>query len=249
MSATFSRLALLAAAALALSACNAAERIADIGGGPKLSKIEDPTEKRDYKPVSLPMPTPDAALRQANSLWRPGARAFFKDQRASKIGDIVTVSVNIAEKASLNNSSERSRTSSESNNATNLLGFEAGLNRILPNAIDPTSLTKLGSDSGSTGTGKVARDETISLTVAAVVTRVLPNGNLVIQGRQEVRVNYELRELQITGVVRPEDITGTNSIKHTQIAEARINYGGRGQLSDVQQPRYGQQLFDIIFPF
>jgi len=243
------RFAILAAAALLLTACNAAERLADLGGGPKLSRIEDPTEKRDYKPVSLPMPTPDVAARQANSLWRPGARAFFKDQRASKVGDIVTVNVNINEKAALNNSSQRSRTASESANATSLLGFESALNRILPNAINPASLANLGSDSGSTGAGKVARDETINLSVAAVVTQVLPNGNLVIQGRQEVRVNYELRELNISGVVRPEDITGTNAIKHTQIAEARINYGGRGQISDVQQPRYGQQLFDIIFPF
>jgi flagellar L-ring protein precursor FlgH len=243
------RLATLIAAGLLLSACNAADRIADIGKGPALSKIEDPTEKRGYKPVSLPMPTPDAALRQANSLWRPGARAFFKDQRASKIGDIVTVNVNINEKAQLNNSTERTRANSESANVTTLFGYEGSLSRLLPNAIDPGNLASLGSDSGAKGTGKVQRDESINLSVAAVVTQVLPNGNLVIQGRQEVRVNFELRELNISGVVRPEDITGTNAIKHTQIAEARINYGGRGQITDVQQPRYGQQLFDIIMPF
>jgi flagellar L-ring protein precursor FlgH len=248
--ASVSRIALFAALGLSLAACNAAQRIADIGKEPSLSRIEDPTEKRGYTPVTMPMPHPDPAIRQANSLWRPGARAFFKDQRAAKVGDILTVAVNINEKAQLNNSTERSRTNTEAATLPRFLGHEASLNKILPEAISTSgTLVDLGSDSGSKGTGKIQRDEAINLTVAAIVTQILPNGNLVIQGRQEVRVNFEMRELQITGVVRPEDITGTNSIKHTQIAEARIAYGGRGQVSDVQQPRYGQQLFDIIFPF
>ncbi|HSG34236.1 MAG TPA: flagellar basal body L-ring protein FlgH, partial [Sphingomonadaceae bacterium] len=111
------------------------------------------------------------------------------------------------------------------------------------------SLIDLSSNSNSQGSGSVNRDEEIKLRVAALVTQVLPNGNLVIAGRQEVRVNYEVRDLQIAGLIRPEDITSTNTIKYDQIAEARIAYGGRGQISDVQQPRYGQQVFDIIWPF
>jgi flagellar L-ring protein precursor FlgH len=243
------RFALLGAAALGLGACNMASRLANVGSEPELSRIENPTLQRDYQPVSLPMPAPEQVTRHANSLWRPGARQFFKDQRARKVGDILTVNVAINEKAELSNSTERSRTASEAAKLPKFLGYEASLGRILPQAVDPTSLVDLGSDSGSKGSGKVQRDETVNAKVAAIVTQVLPNGNLVIQGRQEVRVNYEMRHLLVSGVVRPEDITATNTVNHTQIAEARIAYGGRGVISDVQQPRYGQQLFDIIFPF
>ena len=131
----------------------------------------------------------------------------------------------------------------------NFLGLESRLKGVLPDAVDPSNLVNLGSDSSNTGTGSVDRSETINLTIAAVVTQVLPNGNLVIQGQQEVRVNNEVRELTVSGVVRPEDISNLNTIRHTQISEARISYGGRGQITDVQQPRLGQQLFDLIWPF
>jgi len=186
----------------------------------------------------------------SNSLWRQGARAFFKDQRAARVGDILTVVININDQATFDNETERTRENTEDSDVTNLFGLESQLEkRLLPEAFDPASALSLGSTSKSKGVGKVDRSEELSLTVAAIVTQVLPNGNLVIQGRQEVRVNFEVRELLIAGVVRPEDITATNQIQHTQIAEARISYGGRGQLTDVQQPRYGQQVLDILFPF
>ena len=129
------------------------------------------------------------------------------------------------------------------------LGYEASLSRIFPSAIDPTNLLELDSNTDSTGSGKISRDEQIEVKIAAVISQVLPNGNLVIHGRQEYRVNYEARELQIAGIIRPEDISSTNSIVYEKIAEARISYGGRGQISDLQQPRYGQQVLDIFFPF
>ena len=232
-----------------LSACNAITRLTQVGTSPPLAPIENPTAAPDYRVVSLPMPAAVTPSHMSNSLWRQGARAFFKDQRASRVGDILTVVIGIDDKAKFNNTTTRSRTNNEDADATNLLGLESNLGRLLPQAIDPTSLLSLCSNSQSKGVGSVDRKEELSLTVAAIVTQILPNGNLVIQGRQEVRVNFEVRELLIAGVVRPEDITAANTISHQQIAEARISYGGRGQLTDVQQPRYGQQVLDILFPF
>jgi flagellar L-ring protein precursor FlgH len=244
------RVSLLLFFAASLSACNAITRVSQVGTAPPITPIENPIQAPGYRVVSLPMPQATNDQFMSNSLWRQGARAFFKDQRANRVGDILTVVINIDDQASFNNETERRRENTEDSDVTNLLGLETQLEkRLLPESFNPASALSLGSTSRSKGTGTVDRKEELSLTVAAIVTQVLPNGNLVIQGRQEVRVNFEVRELLIAGVVRPEDITATNQIQHTQIAEARISYGGRGQLTDVQQPRYGQQVLDILFPF
>ena len=243
------RLVALFAVSISLGACNAIDRINSIGAPPEMTKIEDPTSKREYRPVALPMPRHQLVAHHPNSLWRPGARAFFKDQRAAQIGDILTVNITIADEAKIENETSRTRSGSEKANLTNFLGYEGSLGRVLPQAVTPGSLVDVGNTSSATGKGSVDRKETIKLTVAALVTQVLPNGNLVIRGSQEVRVNFEKRVLTVIGVARPEDISATNTIQHTQMAEARISYGGAGQLTDVQQPRYGQQLFDVIFPF
>ncbi|MDR3500570.1 MAG: flagellar basal body L-ring protein FlgH [Parvibaculum sp.] len=232
-----------------LAGCGAIDRIDNIGAAPALAPIANPTAQPGYQPVSMPMPQPEQVVYEPNSLWRAGSRAFFRDQRASHVGDILTVLINIADSAKVDNSTQRTRANSENAAMPNLLGFESKLKNVLPAAVDPTKLVDATSASSSAGTGTVDRKEAVDLTIAAVVTQVLPNGNLVIQGRQEVRVNFEVRELLIAGIVRPEDISNTNTILHTQIAEARISYGGRGQISDMQQPRYGQQLYDVIMPF
>ncbi len=241
----------IAALMLSLGACNALTRLSEIGQEPTLAPIQNPAVIHGNQPIAMPMPPPVVVDRQPNSLWRPGSRAFLKDQRASEVGDILTVVIDIEDDASITASTNRTRTAGEDSSMTSLLGYEtpASLAEILPEAVDPLSLIDLDSTSSSTGTGSVARDETINLRIAALVTQVLPNGNLVIAGRQEVRVNYEIRQLQIAGMIRPEDITSTNIISYDQVAEARISYGGRGQVSDVQQPRYGQQIYDIIWPF
>ena len=242
--------AVLLAASCALAACaSTVDKIEHIGQPPALSPIVVPPNQANGAPVQVPQPTLDYPARQANSLWQAGSRSFFRDPRAAKVGDLLTVQIDIGDQAKIANTTTRSTNASENANATNLLGLESRLKGVLPDAVDPTSLVNLGSDSANTGTGTVDRSESINLTVAAVVTQVLPNGNLVIQGEQEVRVNNEVRELSVSGIVRPEDISNANTIRHTQIAEARISYGGRGQITDVQQPRYGQQFFDIIWPF
>ena len=197
----------------------------------------------------MPMPDPAPQVRQANSLWRTGARAFFKDQRANQIGDILTVMIEISDKAELSNTTSRSRANTEDASIGAFLGYETSLSRVLPETINPGSLVDLDSQSSNTGAGSIDREESIELKVAAVITQKLPNGNLVLIGRQEVRVNFEVRQLQIAGVIRPEDITAQNTVSYEKIAEARISYGGVGHITDVQQPRYGQQIYDIIWPF
>src|SRR6201999_3169198 len=151
--------------------------------------------------------------------------------------------------ASINLDTTRERKTSNTLGIPNFLGLESSLAKVLPKAFNPASAISTNGDNQLTGTGQIQRQDQINLTLAAVVTKVLPNGNLVIQGKQEMKTNNELRELTVAGVVRPEDISSSNTINHTQIAEARISYGGRGQITDVQQPRYGQQLYDILFPF
>jgi flagellar L-ring protein precursor FlgH len=232
--------------ALSLSACASYDRLLAVGREPALHPIALPEHAvLGTPPVVLPPGTPP----NANALWRTGSRSFFRDPRAAKIGDILTVNIAIGDEATIANTTTRARTASENADLSAFLGFESKLANILPDAVDPTNLVDAGSASNNSGTGTVNRSESINLTVAAVVTDVMPNGNLVIQGQQEVRVNFEVRVLQVHGMVRPEDISNANTIQHTQIAEARISYGGRGHITDVQQPRYGQQVFDILFPW
>jgi flagellar L-ring protein precursor FlgH len=248
---TMIRTALLATLASGLIGCGNLARLGDVGSQPGLTHIQDPTTAPGYKPVSLPQPAPQVTEAGPASLWRTGARGFFKDQRAKITGDVLTVSVNIADQGQIADTTTRSRKNAENATLPNFAGLEskAFVGTLLPKAYDPANLIHGTSDSSSTGAGTVNRQETIQVKMAAVVTQVLPNGNLVIQGRQEIRVNFEVRELVVQGVIRPEDIDSTNSIDSSKIAEARISYGGRGQITDVQQPRYGQQLYDIIFPF
>lgn len=239
----------MAAVGALISGCNVVDRLATVGEKPKMTSVQNPVQNPNYRPVSMPMPTQHTDIRHANSLWRTGARQFFKDQRASNVGDILTVTIAIDDSADISNKTTRTRTNAEDSSATRLLGFEQSLNTLLPTAINPAALIDLDSSHKSEGNGNIARNEAINLKIAAVVTQRLPNGNLALLGRQEIQVNYEVRELQIAGVIRPEDIGSDNTISYEKIAEARIAYGGRGQITDVQQPRYGQQIFDIIWPF
>ncbi len=246
---TFIKMVMLTSALVSLSACNAGQRISEIGEAPALSTVSNPSNLAGPEPVQFPMPQKEEYKHQANSLWQSGARQFLKDQRAGKVGDILTVIIQVADKASIKNETKRSRTTNEDDSAPKILGFETKLHKYLPEAVDPTSLLSFKGTTQNDGKGEITRQDSVNLRVAAVVTQVLPNGNLVIAGKQEMAVNYDMRELKVTGVIRPEDISSQNAINYDQIAEARISYGGRGQIMDVQQARYGTQLMDIIFPF
>jgi flagellar L-ring protein precursor FlgH len=236
--------ALLSTTFLALAGCTTTERLASAGEKPNLSSIQNPVTQAGYRPVQLPMPESQSTAHEANSLWKPGSRAFFKDPRAHRVGDILTVRVNVADKAQIQNQTKRSRTNAEIMGANNFFGLEQSVKGLSLN-----KLVDADSTSSSAGAGSVDRSEALLTNIAAVVTQILPNGNLVIEGRQEVRVNYEVRELIVAGVVRPEDIESENMIDSSKIAEERISYGGRGQISDVQQPRVGQQVLDVLLPF
>jgi flagellar L-ring protein precursor FlgH len=242
-------LVVLVLGAAALAGCNAGSRLQQLGETPPLTTIQDPHAQPGYRPVSLPMPAPIVGERRPNSLWQAGSRAFFKDQRASQVGDILTVLIHFDEKAKFNDETSRARTAAENEAIPGLFGFQGQIQKILPKGADAANLLNVTGNSNHDGKAAINREEQIDLQVAALVTQVLPNGNLVIQGRQEIRVNYEVRELQVTGVLRQQDISSTNTVSYDKLAEARIAYGGRGQLMDVQQPRYGQQLLDIVAPF
>ena len=242
----FSRFLLTGLAAISLAGCGAADRLSNVGKAPSLSAIDDPTASPGYKPVSLPMPPPEQPVYQANSLWRSGSRGFFKDQRAMRIGDILTVKVSFKDSANISDTTARSRNNGENMGVSSLFGAQG---MVVPSGTDPANMVNATSTSSSTGTGSVARSEALTTNVGAVITQILPNGNMVVEGKQEVRVNNEIRELIVAGIVRPEDVESDNTIDSTKIAQGRISYGGRGQISDVQQPRYGQQVMDVLLPF
>ena len=231
-----------------LAGCSTMDQLAGVGEAPKLSAIEDPTAQAGYKPAVMPMPEMVAASYQPNSLFSNEAKGFFKDQRAHRVGDILTVTVTIDDSAQISNTTDRTRSSSSEGSVGGVLGSVFGGKVPLADVEASGKLTTSG-DLADGGSGSVNRKESLETQVAVVVTQVLPNGNLVIEGRQEVRVNFEVRDMIVAGVVRPEDVQSDNTVPSSKIAEARISYGGRGQITAVQQPRYGQQVVDAIMPF
>ncbi len=237
-------LTLTALSALSLGACSTA---VEAVRGPELAPIGYPAALVPVQQQYLP--APEARPASANSLWRSGSRTFFGDQRARRVGDIVTVRINIDDRAQTQNSTQRSRTNDASGGVTNFFGLENSLGQAFPGGFDPANMVGVQGQANAAGSGSVNRSERVNLTIAAVVTDVLPNGNLIIQGRQEVRTNREVRELTVAGIVRPEDISSANSIDHTQIAEARISYGGRGDISRMQATPAAQSMVERFSPF
>jgi flagellar L-ring protein precursor FlgH len=235
-----------ALACLMLAGCGSLTRLSELGRAPAMTPTADPTKDPTWRPVSMPMPAREPTPNEVNALWRSGSRAFFKDQRAAQVGDIVTILVAMNDTANMKNATTTGRTGGETGSLAQFFGMQS----LLPKTItDPSKILDVGSTSTNGGTGQIQRNETVTIRLAGVVTQVLPNGNLVVSARQEFRVNNELRELQVTGVIRPQDIASDNTVLHDRMAEARIAYGGRGELTEVQHTRWGQQLMDILLPF
>jgi flagellar L-ring protein precursor FlgH len=242
---------LLLASTLLSGCSNVLDKLDNINKPPPLAEIANPQEKAEYKPMTWPMPEAQPPAKQyANSLWQPGARAFFRDGRAARVGDILRVNININDRAQLDNETEGKRTTGDEAQANATMGIAEKALKYLPLIKPvPSDLVDISGELNTKGTGKIKRQEKIATQVAAIVTQMLPNGNLVIEGQQEINVNFEVREVSVRGVVRPQDINSDNTIDSTQIAEARITYGGRGQITNVQQQRWGGQLIDAIAPF
>lgn len=236
----------LLALPLALAACS---DLADVGGPPDFTPLVPTLEHHALYNVPLPEVTERRRAVDTASLWSSGQRSLLGDRRASQPGDILTVVIEINDSAQISNTSQRGRTGSQSMGVPQLLGIPQLIDEQLPAGASMADAVSLNSASAFQGSGSVSRNEQLMLRVATTVIERLPNGVVRIEGSQEVRVNNELRELVVTGYIRPEDISRRNEIPYDRIAGARISYGGRGQISQMQQPRYGQQIVDIVMPF
>ncbi|MEM6973001.1 MAG: flagellar basal body L-ring protein FlgH [Pseudomonadota bacterium] len=256
-------------ALMALSAC--ADRLDHLGREPTVSaamtpaRISTPLPSAERlalaapEPIApaapraagLPAPLPDPARARTDAppAWQANPGWLLGGRRARRRGDILTVVIETNDEAEISNTTGRSRSGDDSLNISALFGLPAVADVILPGAGTLSPAVNLGSTTSTEGTGSVSREEEVTVRLAATVVDVLPNGHLVIQGSQEMLVNFELRDVQISGIVRPLDITRSNEVPIDRVADARVKYGGRGQISDVQQPRYGQQVLDIINPF
>ncbi|AOO79270.1 flagellar basal body L-ring protein FlgH [Bosea vaviloviae] len=230
---------ILAACAVTLGGCS--QDLAELNREPQLSRVGSGlSTPREAIPVSQQSGRlVDVSF---NSIYTRHSEDLFRDTRAMKLGDVVTVRISIKDKAKLDNNSNRSRNSVAKFGLDFLAAFGG-------NSSSANISSNVDSESSSRGKGLTDRSEEVDLSIAAVVTEILPNGNLMINGSQEVRVNYDMRVLNIAGMVRPRDITGTNTISYDKIAEARISYGGRGRGMEVQQPGWGHQVYDRVMPF
>lgn len=248
------RLTISTLAILAVAACGRDP----FGQDPKISGVEmSPMTMPEVARVQVPMPPPEVARPlergEQSSLWQRGSGGFFADQRATKVGDILTIMIDIDDQASLSNASDRERTGSSQFTKPKFFGYGDKLHKILPGVsasdLSDPNIVDLSSTTSASGSGNISRNETISLKVAALVVQMLPNGNMVVAGRQEVKVNQELRELRVAGIIRPQDINMNNTIPYDKIAEARITYGGDGSISRQQLRSYGEGVVDIVLPY
>lgn len=232
--------------AVVISGC---ARFDHIGKPPTFSSAVATKEHSAMLSPGLPLRVDAQGPTEGASLWSGARQSLLGDRRAIQQGDILTVVIEIDEEAEISNATDRSRSGSESLGVPGLFGIPQRINRELPEGASLDEAVSINSTSSSSGDGSVKRNEKLTLRVAATIVDVLPNGVLSISGSQELRVNFEMRELLVSGYVRPEDISRKNEITYDKIATARVSYGGRGQITDVQQPRLGKQVLDAVLPF
>lgn len=236
-------------AILVFVATAACSDLGQVGRAPEFSPLEGSFQHHSLYSSPMPETADPNSATDASSLWTGRTESLLGDRRAARSGDILTVVIQIDEKAEISNATGRTRSGSQEMGVPSLFGIPQRIDKNLPDGASMTEAVDTSSKSSFSGNGSVSRNEKLTLRVAATVVEELPNGVLRIEGQQEVRVNYELRELIVTGYVRPADISRQNEITYDKIAGARISYGGRGQISEIQQPRYGQQITDILLPF
>ncbi len=224
-------------------------KLGDIGSAPDFSPLEGTYAHHALYSSAVPEFAEGAGPTEGSSLWTARSGSLFGDRRAGHRGDILTVVIQIDDKAEISNKTGRSRKDKQKMGIPSLFGIPERIDKLLPDGASLADAVDTSSSSSFAGDGSVKRNEKLTLRVAATVVEELPNGVLRIEGQQEVRVNFEMRELLVTGYVRPTDISRQNEITYDRIAGARISYGGRGQITDMQQPRYGQQIADVVLPF
>ncbi len=242
----------LSLSALALSACS--NKLDYLTRAPSMSPPGEPREEvppasAERLALASNIDTHANEPSSSGSLWRSGPTSLFGDRRARGQGDILTVVIEIDEQAEIKNRTNRTHSAEDGLSVPNFFGVQNLAQDVLPGGAGLDPAIEASSSSGTTGDGAIKREEKLTLQVAATVVSVLPNGHMVISGNQEVRVNHELRDLQVAGIIRPEDISRRNTITYEKIADARIVYGGRGVISDVQKPRYGQKILDAVRPY
>lgn len=236
----------LMVAVLAVSGCGKLEQV---GRAPEFTGLEGTDQHYAMYASDMPEDVAAPTAGDGSSLWTGGTQSLFGDRRAARRGDILTVVIEINDSASISNSTGRSRSGQQKSGLPDLIGIPQRINENLPDGASMADAYESKSSSTFKGQGSVSRNEKLTLRIAATVVEELPNGVLKVEGQQEVRVNFEMRELIVTGYVRPIDISRQNEITYDKIAGARISYGGRGQITDMQQPTYGQQVADVIMPF
>lgn len=225
---------------LAISLGGCAGDIREIGREPQLSPVGSGLAT-DVQPTASTMFVA-SAQRKSASIWDGNRSNIFSDPRATQIGDVVTINISINDSATFGNATDRSMDSIINTGFDWKLGVDNSTKEFKPTITSE-------SQSSTKGQGNIDRSEKIQLSVAAVVTDILPNGNLIVSGSQEVRVNFEMRLLNVAGIIRPRDISRNNTISYDKVAEARISYGGRGRIMEVQQPALLHQVYDRLKPF